>query len=230
MMRNQSVRFRGTCYALAGALLFAGANVMSAEQPEYDVIATDGDVEYRQYEPYLVAETVVVGPESYKKGGNEGFKRLFKYITGANSGGEKVSMTAPVAQGATGEQIDMTTPVQRDVSPEGWRVAFMLPSRYDLATAPEPTDPRVRIRPVRGRLMAAVRSSGRWTEKNFRRQSDKLTSQLAGRGINQLNEIQVAVYDPPYKLPFLRRNEVMVEVDRVPALVAVVMQGDRVAE
>ena len=91
-MRNQSVRFRGTCYALAGALLFAGANVMSAEQPEYDVIATDGDVEYRQYEPYLVAETVVVGPESYKKGGNEGFKRLFKYITGANSGGEKVSM------------------------------------------------------------------------------------------------------------------------------------------
>ena len=84
--------------ALAAAFLFVGENAMSYEQPEYAVLYADGDVEYRQYEPYLVSETVIEGADNYDDAGDEGFRRLFQYITGANQSQSKIAMTVPVAQ------------------------------------------------------------------------------------------------------------------------------------
>jgi hypothetical protein len=42
------------------AAIFKGETAISLEQPEYTVIYKDGDVEYRQYEPYLVSETIIM--------------------------------------------------------------------------------------------------------------------------------------------------------------------------
>ena len=215
MFSHTSSTFK-TRIALTAGLLFIGANAMSTEQPKYSVVYQDGDVEYRQYEPYLVAETAVEQAGNYKSAGNEGFRRLFGYITGSNKVGAEVAMTAPVAQTSAGQKIAMTAPVQRDGTDAGSRVAFMLPSQYTMETAPVPTDPRVRIRQVPGRLMAVVRYSGRWTAKNFEAKKQLLRSELAGQEVVPVSAIQSALYDPPYTPPFMRRNEVMVEVNRLP--------------
>ena len=196
---------------------------MSLEQPDYTVVYKDGDIEYRQYQPYLVSETLIKNTGDYNDAGNEGFRRLFRYITGSNQAQAKIAMTAPVAQTPQaekmGEKIAMTAPVQQGQSAEGWRVAFMLPTDYTLETAPVPTDDRVQIRSVPGRLMAVLRYSGRWTESNFARKKAALRDSIDGASIERIGEFQSALYNAPYTPPFMRRNEVMVEVNRVPMAV-----------
>ena len=214
MLFNNRIRRAGRMALIAG-FLFAGESAMSYEQPSYTVIYTDGEIEYRQYESYLVSETVIENVASYKDAGSEGFRRLFKYITGANQGQAKIAMTSPVAQ-APSEKIAMTVPVQQAESAEGWRVAFMLPTEFTLETAPVPSDARVYVRQVPERLMAVLKFSGRWTEQNYTRKQDELIEAIDAEDITAMGEVQRAAYNAPYVLPFLRRNEVLVEVNRLP--------------
>lgn len=109
-------------------LLIISTKSFAIESPQYTVIYKDERVEYRQYEPYLIAETFVENSSSYRAASNNGFMRLFRYITGNNNSQSNIEMTAPVQQAATSEEIAMTAPVQRVETPEGWNVAFMLPS------------------------------------------------------------------------------------------------------
>ncbi|MDH3978028.1 MAG: heme-binding protein [Gammaproteobacteria bacterium] len=195
---------------------------MSLETPEYTVLYSDGQIEYRQYDAYLISETIIKPEDGYKSAGNEGFRRLFRYITGNNKAQSDIAMTAPVEyqpanEKFSSEKIEMTTPVQRELSDEGWRVSFMLPSKYTMETAPVPSDPRVQIREVPGQLMAVLRYSGRWTSKNAAKKEAQLYETLAGQSLTVLSEVKTALYNAPYTPPFMRRNEVMVEVDRLPA-------------
>lgn len=215
-MLNQTARRRlGHTLVIAG-LLLTGVNAMSLEQPRYTVLYQDGDIEYRQYEGYLVAETVIDEIGSYKDAGNEGFRRLFRYISGGNRNQIKVPMTAPVSQMAASEKIAMTVPVQQAGAADGWRVAFTLPKKYTLATAPVPTDSRVAIREFPARLMAVLRYSGRWTERNFSRKTSMLLEAIAASRLEPIGEPASALYNPPFTPPFMRRNEIMVEVNRLP--------------
>jgi hypothetical protein len=211
--------------------MFAGEVAMSLEQPDYTVVYKDGAVEYRQYEPFLVSETVIENTGDYQDAGNEGFRRLFRYITGANQSAADIAMTAPVSQTrqTRGEKIAMTAPVQQQETSDGWTVAFMLPTKYTLETAPVPTDPRVRVREVPGKLVAVLRYSGRWTERNFNQKQAKLLESLAASNVNTVGEMQTALYDPPYKPWFMRRNEVMIAVDRLPAVAMAEADAQQVA-
>ena len=191
---------------------------MSLEQPRYQVIYKQDGIEYRLYQPYLVAETIIDDTGDYRAAGNEGFRRLFRFITGANQGSEKIAMTAPVAQApAAGEKIAMTVPVARSAGADGWRLAFMLPSRYSLDTAPRPTDPRIYIRAVPGRLVAVLRYSGRWTDRNFAERQTQLTAVLDAAGVQINGPVESAAYNGPFMPPFLRRNEVIAPITALPA-------------
>ncbi|MEO7385362.1 MAG: heme-binding protein [Gammaproteobacteria bacterium] len=201
---------------LLGITLALGGCAMSYQEPPYAVLHRSGGVEYRQYEPYLIAETVVAGSEDFDSAGTEGFRRLFKYITGANTGQAKIAMTVPVSQAAPSEKIAMTVPVQQVNSASGWRIAFMLPKQYTPDNAPAPTDSRVRVVAIPGKLTAVLRYSGRWTESNFLTKRDELVRILAAAGIKQLTEPRLARYNAPFSLPFLRRNEVLIDVNKVP--------------
>ena len=61
--------------ALITGLIFFGGTAMSLEQPEYTVVHTEGDIEYRQYDSYLVSETIIENAGSYEDAGNEGFRQ-----------------------------------------------------------------------------------------------------------------------------------------------------------
>jgi len=191
-------------------------NANAIEMPDYEVVYTDGSVEYRQYEPYIVAETVVKNSSSYRGSSNEGFMRLLRYITGANESQSDIAMTTPVQQTPPSEKIDMTAPVQRNETEEGWRVAFMLPSSFTMDTAPTPTNNEISLRLIPKQLMAVIRYSGRWTERNFNRHKEQLLESLEESNIKTIGVAESAAYDAPYVLPFLRRNEVMIEVNSLP--------------
>jgi len=197
-------------------MLLPGGNAMSYEEPGYRVITQSGPVEYRRYQAYLVAETLVADRADFDSAGNEGFRRLFKYIAGGNTSQSRISMTAPVTQAARPEKIAMTVPVQQQAAAAGWRIAFMLPAQYTIETAPKPSDPRVQLTAVPARLVAVLRYSGRWTESNYLQHRDELLRGLTQAGIESSGESWLARYNAPFSLPFLRRNEVLIEVDRVP--------------
>jgi hypothetical protein len=201
---------------LLAPLAGAGSLAMAIEQPRYEVIGRDGDVEIRSYAPYLVAETFV--PGSFEAAGNEGFRRLFRYITGANTARAGISMTAPVSQQQAGTEIAMTAPVAQSEAQGGHWVAFMVPSSFTPQTVPQPTDARVRIREVPAQLVAVARYSGFWGESRYRREEQRLLEQVGARGLTVTGEAQFARYNPPYMPPFLRRNEILVPVVSAAAL------------
>ncbi len=193
------------------SLSLLGERAMSYEEPEFKAVKTKGDFEYRQYDPYLVSETIIEGAKDANSASSEGFRRLFAYISGANGSKSKISMTVPVSQGAS-EKIAMTVPVQQSAADTGWRVSFMLPSKFTLETAPVPTDARVHVREVPGRLMVVLRFSGRWTESNYNRHEQELARHVAAAGLSASGTIERAAYNAPFSIPWFRRNEVMVEI------------------
>ena len=193
-------------------------NTMALEKPDYEILYEDGNIEYRLYEPYLVAQTEVSMDENYNSASNEGFRRLFKYITGSNTSEVDIAMTAPVQMSMddSGQKIDMTAPVQQMENEDFLQVAFMLPSKFDMKSAPIPTDDRVTIKQIPARIMAVIRYSGRWTEKNRSKYEFRLRENLQLHSITAISQAETAAYNPPFTPPFMRRNEIMLEVERYP--------------
>jgi len=186
---------------------------MAIEKAKYTVIEKDGPFELRQYEPQIVAETFVEG--DFDEVGDEGFRRLYGYISGKNRKKESISMTAPVSQEATSEKIAMTAPVGQERVGGTWRITFLMPSTYTLKTLPEPLDSSVTLRETAGQLMAAMRYSGTWSREHYQKREAQLLEWIQNRGLRPTGEPVFARYNPPFMPWFLRRNEVLIPVERV---------------
>ena len=202
---------RKTICALA--LLIAGQAAMAIEQPEYDVLARNGDFEVRRYAPYIVAEVDV--PGTMKSAGNSAFRILAGYIFGNNVEREKMNMTAPVeSQTSGGRRMNMTAPVEARSGAGGTHTyAFVMERKYTLDTLPAPADSRIRLVTRPPRTMAVRRYSGGWGEANYEKHRDALLAALEGASIDIVGEPVWARYDSPMKPWFLRRNEVMVAIE-----------------
>lgn len=209
------MKFFATQMLLISAFLFSSF-AAAIEKPEYEVVLIDGAVEYRHYQSFIIAETEIVGENSWKDASNEGFRRLFEYITGGNTGQEKIAMTAPVQQSKLQPHDLRFNQAERLLDQEGWKVGFMLPSSYSLVDAPIPKDDRIQIRVVPEKLVAAIRYSGRWTTRNFDKYELRLMSALSKANIEAIGVPETAFYNPPFVPPFMRRNEILVEVSGSP--------------
>ncbi len=172
------------------------------EQPRYAVVERlDRGVEVRAYEARLAVETDARGQAD-----GEAFGRLFRYITGANRGGRRIAMTAPVDVGR--RRIAMTVPVERSA---GDTMRFYLPRAVAAAGAPEPTEAGVRLVHIPAERMAALRFSGGATPEARTEQGRILGEVLAASG-KATGPVAFLGYDPPFAIPFLRRNEVAVRL------------------
>lgn len=209
-----------TATTVAACSAFGGK---AAEEPAHQVVIEDGDFQVREYEAYAVAETVVTPP--FDSATRTGFGRLVRYISGANSGSQKIQMTAPVELKPRGEKIKMTAPVvlspaqysggSRESMLTGdaiktWTMAFVLPEGYSAENAPIPSNPAVRIRDVAPRRVASIRFSGFLSDKKGEDQRRRLDAWIREREMEHSGDWRVAGYNPPWTIPQLRRNEVMV--------------------
>ena len=178
-----------TLLLLAWSLL-AGAAAMAIEEPAYVVLKTAGDVEIRQYDPYIVAEVTVSGDGADSRA----FRMLAGYIFGDNTSGEKMAMTAPVET-------------------RGADHAFVMERKYTMDTLPKPVDERIQLRRKPSRIVAVRQFSGRWTERNFSKHRRALLEDLAELGIEVIGDPELARYNSPFTPWFLRRNEIIAPVN-----------------
>jgi hypothetical protein len=203
---------------LCGFLILFFSNLaMAIEEPKYTLVEKSGEFELRAYAPKVLAETLVDG--SLDAASSEGFRRIADYIFGNNTahkgGSEKISMTAPVTMAAKSdkspsEKISMTAPVTMQQTDGKWRMYFVMPSQYTLSTLPTPNNPAVTLRELPATRMAVIRFSGLAGEEKTAKKTGELMVWLKSKNIVPIGEPELARYNPPWTLPFLRRNEVMV--------------------
>ena len=199
-------------FALLGvSSLLVVKSAMAIEKAKYTVLEKEDGFEIRKYDPQIVAETFVEG--DLEKAGNDGFRRLYAYISGENTKKQSISMTAPVSQETGSKKIAMTAPVKQEKKDNRWRITFLMPAEYTLETLPEPNDTRVRLTEESGRLMVAVKYSGTWSEEGYEKNRALLEEYIQKRGLTQSGEPFWARYDPPFMPWFLRRNEVLITIE-----------------
>jgi hypothetical protein len=195
---------------LAVALIATPMPSHAIEEPSYEVTRKLGDIEVRQYAPYVVAEVLV--PGSATGAGNKAFRILAGYIFGKNKGEKKFAMTAPVTQSAAPMKLEMTAPVSQRAATGGYLVQFVLPKGVTLATAPEPIDQRIALRQVQPARVAVIRYSGFWSESNYNKHLAELERTLRDAGVRWSGEPIYSRYNSPFTPWFLRRNEIWLQL------------------
>ncbi|MEM6638761.1 MAG: heme-binding protein [Pseudomonadota bacterium] len=191
------------------AVLICGEAALAYEEPEYRVVATTDVFEVREYDSYIVAETRVTG--NLRRSGSVAFRRLAGYIFGKNVQQQKMNMTAPVETRRADNEATMM--LAQPSGEQSFRYAFVMERQYNLDTLPTPVDDSVSLREVPGRTVAVRTFSGRWTDKNYQRHETELVNALRAAGYRLISAPMLARYDGPLTPWFMRRNEVMVEVE-----------------
>lgn len=175
------------------------------EQPDYKIVVSKGNIEIRDYPSMIFAEVEVMGER--KQAINEGFKMLADYIFGNNT--KMMGMT--VSQQMS-EKIAMTAPVIQQKDGDKWKVRFILPKKYSLETLPKPNSENIRLIPSPPKKFAVIRFSGVANRENIKHHTEELMRYLTDEKLESMGEVILAFYNPPWTLPFLRRNEVMIEI------------------
>lgn len=186
---------------------------MAAEEPEYKIIEKSGDYELRRYQPVLIAEVLVDGNMNEASG--KGFRLIADYIFGNNTtktgNSRKIKMTSPVTVEPESKEISMTAPVTLEKVTGKWRFNFIMPGKYTFETIPAPKNKRVILREVPAREVAVVRFSGIADEESTAEKTQNLLKWMDNKNLTPAGSIELARYDPPWTLPFLRRNEIISE-------------------
>lgn len=189
-------------------IIFTWSSKVSAiEEISYNVIEKKDKFEIRQYSSYLLAETEV--KSNFDDASNQAFRELFRYITGNNQS-QKI-------QQEKSENIAMTAPVIQQEKSENkgtYLVSFVVPKKFTLETVPLPKNTLIKIRMVPAKLMATILYSGWWSQDNYKKHKDILYQQVKENGYKIIGNPLYARYNDPFTLWFLRRNEILVEVEK----------------
>mmetsp|Transcript_32181 Transcript_32181/g.32805 ORF Transcript_32181/g.32805 Transcript_32181/m.32805 type:complete len:163 (-) Transcript_32181:156-644(-) len=132
-----------------------------------------------------------------------------------------LSMTAPVItkDEMQSEKMSMTAPVLTDSKKK--KMGFVLPFEYTKREdIPDPTDERVNIKEIPPKVVAVSKFSGWFSQDVADKHLDDLCTKLKKDHIIEEDitaatlDWCVAQYHPPFTIPFLRRNEVWVNIDK----------------
>jgi len=172
------------------SILILSSQTMAYEEANYEIVKENKNYEIRKYSDRLVIET-------NSTQGN-GFRKLFNYISGNNRENEEIKMTVPVTQEFKNGNMTMQ---------------FYLPSKFNKDNVPKPSNPEIKVLTIEGGYYAAIKYSGRSSDKNFLKNKEILEKELKKDNITILGLPIRASYNSPFTLPMLKRNEVMYRVD-----------------
>lgn len=193
----------GGVVAVVGTAYYVTKKVQDhAEEPDYDVVREDGSIEIRDYDAMIVAETIKSG--YHEKARRAGFETLADYIFARNREGKKIKMTTPVLQ-----QL-----AEGDGRTKGWAVRFVMPKKYTMASLPKPAGSDVTLKDMPARRMVAIRFSGNFSATLASKQLMNLYNYLADNNLKQKGDPQYAFYNPPWTPGFMKRNEILIEIER----------------
>lgn len=186
-------------------------NIMSnVEQPDYKLMTSKENIEIRDYPPMILAEVEVYGER--KPAISKGFKILADYIFGNNISNKKMEMTAPVTNELS-EKMAMTAPVIQEQHMGKWKIRFVMPKKYSFETLPKPNSKEVTLIPFPARRFAVIRFSGLADDESIKQHKEELEAYILAEKLKPIGGPILAFYNPPWTLPFLRRNEVMIEIE-----------------
>ena len=190
--------------------VLAGPVMSNVEKPDYKVIQSEQNIEIRQYEPMIIAEVEVDGKR--EDAIRDGFRLIADYIFGNNTVEQNISMTAPVQQ-KENQKIAMTSPVQQQLAGKSWQISFVMPSKYNMDSLPVPNNNRVRLKEILTKKFGVIEFSGTNSNENVTKHENQLMNYIEANQINIIGSPKYAFYNAPWTLPFLRRNEVMIEIN-----------------
>ena len=191
--------------------VLAGPVLSDVEKPDYKVIQSEQNIEIRQYEPMIIAEVEVDGKREDAIG--DGFRLIADYIFGNNTVKRDIAMTAPVQQQES-QKIAMTAPVQQQSTGRSWQISFVMPSKYSMESLPEPNNDRVRLKEILTKKFIVIEFSGTNSNENVTEHENQLMNYIEGNNLKITGSPKYAFYNAPWTLPFMRRNEVMIEINQ----------------
>jgi effector-binding domain-containing protein len=189
--------------------VLVGPAMSDVETPNYEIIRKDNNIEVRRYNPMIIALVQMQGQRKEISG--DGFRILADYIFGNNTVQKDIAMTAPVQQQSS-KKIAMTAPVQYQPENEEWNISFVMPSEYSIKDLPKPNNDRVTIKEIPAKDFAVIRFSGTSSDENVKKHEEKLMQYIIDNKIEITGAPKYAFYNPPWTLPPMRRNEVMIEL------------------
>lgn len=164
------------------------------ESPGYTVIEKDGSFEIREYTALKVV-SAVDSRNGYRSG--RAFSKLFGYISGRNSGNEKIAMTSPV----------FTSPGEN-----GAKMSFVLPEEVARRGAPTPERDDVKVEEMPAGKVVAYRFSGYMNNSSIAQGMKKLSEFVKEKDLKTEGDMFTAGYDAPYTPAASRRNEVLIRI------------------
>ena len=189
-------------------------SLMATDEPKFTLVLKEDKFEIREYAPKIIAQVKVYG--DFDDASSKGFKILADYIFGNNEsidGNSRIEMTAPVEMEAVSQKIDMTTPILTEGNNNTWVISFIMPDNFTLATLPKPNNKEIKIISLPKEKYAVIVFSGLIRESSYQEKENLLNKFIKEKNLNTSGEIKIARYNPPWTLPFFRRNELMIKVN-----------------
>lgn len=204
------------------AIVFIGwqlwfALLIGVKEPSYTVLEKKDGYEIRKYDPYIIAEVEVTG--TAEGGANKGFKILADYIFGKNKAKVKMPMTSPVFvetgdRSVSARRSPSTSSGRRRASSDKQEIAFVMPDKYTKKTLPKPENKEIDIEEKKGKIFAVYRFTWYPGNKRVAKKKELFAQMLKRDNIKPKSDMILARYNPPFILPFLMRNELLVEVKK----------------
>ena len=176
-------------------ITFFTTQVMASSETNFTLIKQEENFAIRHYDGFILVKAN--GSEEYKKKANDIFGKLFDYIQGNNQKNVEIAMTVPVL---------------RSYHNEIWNMSFIMPEYLDFSQIPQPNDKSLIIKSVNNFKAIIIEFSGRINEKNINDNKVILQDYAARQNIELTDKYYVAIYNPPWTLPFMRRNEIIYKI------------------
>jgi hypothetical protein len=202
---------------IGAAIVATQWSMADVAEPDYTVVRDDDPYEVRRYEPMIVASVEVTG--SRWGAASDGFGKLADYIFGANVPAEAAGRGTALVEkpGRDGTKIDMTAPVlQKPRGERRWTVSFVMPESFTMDSLPRPKSDAITLEKRPAETVAVLKFSGLPTGRRLDARTAALRMWMDRHGLEPANGTRYAFYDPPWTLPFLRRNEIIVPVTGLP--------------